>query len=170
MPGSFFKRYSIDTVRRVREFATIRKPTTAQVECGDSRSLAFPPCDLVITSPPYVGLIDYHEQHRYAYELLSLRKNTEEEIGSASLGSSQRAQEAYVQQIERVFQNLKQYLKPGAHVVVIVHDRRNLYPGIAERLGFKTTTAIHRQVNRRTGRRASDFFESVFVWRVQKLE
>ena len=28
--------------------------------------------DAVVTSPPYPGLIDYHEQHRYAYELLGL--------------------------------------------------------------------------------------------------
>ena len=30
------------------------------------------PFDAVVTSPPYPGLIDYHEQHRYAYELLGL--------------------------------------------------------------------------------------------------
>ena len=30
------------------------------------------PFDAVLTSPPYPGLIDYHEQHRYAYELLGL--------------------------------------------------------------------------------------------------
>ena len=28
--------------------------------------------DAILTSPPYPGLIDYHEQHRYAYELLGL--------------------------------------------------------------------------------------------------
>jgi hypothetical protein len=28
--------------------------------------------DGVLTSPPYPGLIDYHKQHRYAYELLGL--------------------------------------------------------------------------------------------------
>ena len=34
---------------------------------------SFPrPVDGIITSPPYPGLIDYHEQHRYAYELLGL--------------------------------------------------------------------------------------------------
>ena len=30
--------------------------------------------DAVLTSPPYPGLIDYHEQHRYAYELLGPRR------------------------------------------------------------------------------------------------
>ena len=40
---------------------------------GDARELELPgPFDGVVTSPPYPGLIDYHEQHRYAYELLGL--------------------------------------------------------------------------------------------------
>ena len=32
---------------------------------------------------PYIGLIDYHEQHKYAYELLSLKNNETKEIGHA---------------------------------------------------------------------------------------
>ena len=77
----FLVRYSNDTVKRIREFASLRKPVTVQVACGDSRKMEFPECDLVLTSPPYVGLIDYHEQHRYAYELLGLEWNGQDEIG-----------------------------------------------------------------------------------------
>ncbi len=161
----FLVRYSHDTVRRIREFASIRKPSHPQVVCGDSREVNFPDCDLVVTSPPYVGLIDYHKQHRYAYELLSLPQHTEAEIGSASRGNSLKAQKAYLDQIAEVFDNVKRSLTKGAHLVIVVHDRRTLYPEIAKRLGFKTDTEIHRNVDRRTGRRASEFFESVFVWR-----
>ena len=163
----FLKRYSLDTLRRINNFVTIRSSSaTVQIEQGDSRQLKFPQCDLVITSPPYVGLIDYHEQHRYAYELLKLPEFPEEEIGSASRGNSQRAQEEYISQIEAVFANVRESLTKNAHMVVVVHDRRNLYPTIAEHLGFKVVTAIHRQVDRRTGRRASEFFESIFVWKL----
>ena len=44
--------------------------------------------DGVITSPPYPGLIDYHEQHRYASELLDLHDRRDEEIGPAAAGRS----------------------------------------------------------------------------------
>ena len=161
----FLKRYSLDTIKRVREFSKLQSDASATVICGDSRNVEFPQCDLVITSPPYVGLIDYHGQHRYAYELLGLDWNEESEIGRAKLGASRSAQAAYKESIELVFRNVRRYLKPDATLVVIVHDRRSLYHDIADSLGFKIETELHRHVNRRTGRRAGEFFESVFVWR-----
>ena len=163
--GQFLKRYSLDTVKRIKEFSAIQSDASAGVVCGDSRNIEFPPCDLVVTSPPYVGLIDYHEQHRYAYELLGLPWNEEAEIGAAKRGISQTAQQSYMNNIEQAFRNVRQYLKKGSRLVVIVHDRRDLYQTIASRLGFIVETEIRRHVNRRTGRRAGEFFESVFVWR-----
>ena len=38
--------------------------------------------DGVITSPPYPGRIDYHGQHRHAFELLQLDDRTATEIGN----------------------------------------------------------------------------------------
>ena len=47
-----------------------------------------PACDGLITSPPYPrGRIDYHEQHRYAYELLGLPDRRAAEIGAAAAGT-----------------------------------------------------------------------------------
>ena len=163
--GQFLKRYSLDTVKRVKGFSAIQSQATAKIVCGDSRDVEFPQCDLVVTSPPYVGLIDYHEQHRYAYELLGLPWNEEAEIGAAKRGASQTAQQSYMNNIEQVFRNVKQSLEKDFRVVVIVHDRRDLYQDIARRLGFVVETELRRHVNRRTGRRAGEFFESVFVWR-----
>ena len=163
--GQFLKRYSLDTVKRIKEFSALQTQAGAKIVCGDSRSVEFPQCDLVVTSPPYVGLIDYHEQHRYAYELLGLPWNESAEIGGAKRGTSQIAQQSYVDNIEQVFRNVKQYLKGNSRLVVIVHDRRDLYQDIARRLGFTIETELRRHVNRRTGRRAGEFFESVFVWR-----
>lgn len=163
--GQFLKRYSLDTIRRIKEFSALQSEASAEVVCGDSRTVEFPQCDLVVTSPPYVGLIDYHEQHRYAYELLGLPWNEEAEIGAAKRGTSQTAQQSYIDNIEQVFRNVKQYLREGSRVVVIVHDRRDLYQEIASRLGFVVETELRRHVNRRTGRRSGEFFESVFVWR-----
>ena len=163
--GRFLKRYSLDTIKRIREFAMLQSEARAEVVCGDSRTVEFPPCDLVITSPPYVGLIDYHEQHRYAYELLGLDWNEDSEIGAAKRGTSQSAQTAYRENIEQVFLNVRRALNRDARMVVVVHDRRNLYRDIARNLGFQIETELHRHVNRRTGRRSGEFYESVYVWR-----
>lgn len=161
----FLTRYSHDTLKRVRAYSAVRKPASAQVVCGDSRSIVFPQCDLVVTSPPYVGLIDYHEQHRYAYELLDIVWQADQEIGRASKGNSLRARVEYMTQIKEVFANVGQYMTKDARMVVVVHDRRQLYPGLAEELGFEVEAELQRLVDRRTGRRSSEFFESVFVWR-----
>jgi hypothetical protein len=50
--------------------------------------------------------------------------------------------------------------------VIVVDDRRDLYPGILERAGLRLETRLRRHVNRRTGRRAGEFFEDVLVARV----
>ena len=161
----FLKRYSFDTIKRIKEFAALQSEASAEVVCGDARNSEFPPCDLVVTSPPYVGLIDYHEQHRYAYELLGMTWNEDSEIGAAKRGTSQSAKALYQASIEQVFRNVSRNLNRGARMVVVVHDRRNLYRKIASNLGFEVETELHRLVDRRTGRRSGEFYESVFVWR-----
>lgn len=176
----FLERYSLDTLRRIGEFARARKPTKCEVVCGDSRQVEFPPADLLITSPPYVGLLDYHEQHRYAYEFLSLlpepfasvggapgegRRNDAAEIGPARSGSGRAAREAYVKSITEVFARATARMPDGAHIVVVVNDKHALYEGIREALGFEEVALLNRHVNRRTGRRAGEFHEQVMVWR-----
>ena len=161
----FLERYSIDAVRRIGQYAEVRKDVATRIEQADARSFRYPEADLVITSPPYVGLIDYHEQHRYAYELLGIEDQSDAEIGAAKRGVSQGAQAAYVDDMVAVFRNVASALTPNARVVVIVHDRRNLYHEIAQRAGFGIEHELHRLVDRRTGRRATKFYESVFVWR-----
>ena len=80
----FIERYSMDTIRRLKEFDKIRTDAFIKIIQGDARSVKLPEdlkIDGVFTSPPYVGLIDYHEQHRYAYELFDLPRYDELEIG-----------------------------------------------------------------------------------------
>ena len=55
------------------------------------------PYDGVITSPPYPGLIDYHEQHRYAYELLGVDERRDLELGRPARGTGRAAIEEYVE-------------------------------------------------------------------------
>jgi len=161
----FLDRYLVDTLRRIKQFAKIRTDARVQIIPGDARTVAFPAHDLVITSPPYVGLIDYHEQHRYAFELLELEAKDDLEIGAASKGNSKAAQEAYITGIEEVFANASKSLAPEGVVIIIVHDKNALYADIAPQLGFELEYKLERHVNRRTGRRANEFYEDILVWR-----
>jgi hypothetical protein len=163
----FLGRYAIDTLERIRDFSRVRaRGREAAVVHGDARELELGgPFDGVVTSPPYPGLIDYHEQHRYAYELLELDDRRELELGAAANGVSAKAIRAYVDGIAAALMNVRAALRPRAPVVIVINDRRELYDEILERAGFRVETRYQRHVNRRTGRRAGEFFEDVIVAR-----
>lgn len=161
----FIRRYSHDTIRRIREFAEIRTDASMTIIQGDAKEIQFPECDLVLTSPPYVGLIDYHEQHRYAFELLGLPWQADQEIGAATNGNSGGAKRSYVDAIVASLENVKKALAPKGRMIIVVNDKFNVYPEIQKRLGLRKQAELHRHVNRRTGRRADDFFESILVWK-----
>jgi hypothetical protein len=160
----FLRRYTLDTLARVREFARVRaRGREAVVLHGDARELDFGGrFDGVVTSPPYPGLIDYHEQHRYAYELLGLEDCGALELGK---GASRAALSAYVEGVATVLANVRRHLRPGAAVVIVINDRRELYPEILSLAGLRLEERYRRHVNRRTGRRAGEYFEDVLVAR-----
>jgi hypothetical protein len=64
-----------------------------------------------------------------------------------------------------VLENVRPALKPAAPVLIVVNDRRDLYPEILARAGMVLEDRHRRHVNRRTGRRAGEFFEDVLVTR-----
>lgn len=161
----FLRRYSLDSLKRIAEFAKLRSNATVDIYHADSREIDIPKVDGVITSPPYVGLIDYHEQHAYAYHLLGLEDRRSLEIGAAAKGSSANAKQKYQEDIAAVFRRLAVRVKNGGRIIVVAGDRANLYPEIANLAGLETEAVVTRHVNRRTGRRANEFFESVFIWR-----
>ena len=159
----FLTRYSHDGLQRIKDFSRVRTQARVQLIHGDSRTVPFDPVDVVITSPPYVGLIDYHGQHRYAFELLDLEENCDSEIGPATRGQSQAAKAAYVRDISTVFRNAVSNLRLGGKLVVVAGDKFNLYPLILNNLNLVHDATLRRHVNRRTGRREGNFFESIFV-------
>lgn len=162
----FLTRYTSDTIRRLREFARIRTSSAVTVLHADSRTAALPAQPAgVITSPPYPGLIDYHEQHRYAYELLGLADRRDDEIGAAAFGRARSAIDAYVDGMSSVFENARRQLLPSAWVLIVVNDSHALYPTILKNVGLVLEDRITRHVNRRTGRRAGEYFEDVLVCR-----
>jgi hypothetical protein len=163
----FLCRYTLDTLARIKAFAKVRaRGREALVQHGDARELEWAgPYDGVVTSPPYPGLIDYHEQHCYAYELLGLEDLRELELGSAAAGTSCAALADYAESIAAALCNAAKALRPGAPIAIVVNDRRGLYPAILERAGLQLEERLRRHVNRRTGRRAGEFFEDILVAR-----
>jgi hypothetical protein len=132
---------------------------------SDSQAETIPRVDGVFTSPPYVGLIDYHDQHRYAYELLGLQDKSALEIGAAKNGSSRKAKVEYQKAIANVFKRVASSMESGGYIIVVAGDKHDLYKDIAKMSGVTEEALITRHVNRRTGRRANNFYESVFVWK-----
>jgi hypothetical protein len=163
----FLLRYTLDTLDRIESFASVRADDVhASVQHGDARELDLGgPFDAVVTSPPYPGLIDYHEQHRYAYELLGLDERREAELGRPARGVGRAAIRAYVDGVVDVLVSARRRLAPGAPVCVVVNDRRDLYPEILRRSELRLEERLERHVNRRTGRRSGEYFESVLVCR-----
>jgi hypothetical protein len=161
----FLIRYALDTLDRLETFAVARREgRVAEVMHGDGRELDLRgPYDGVVTSPPYPGLIDYHEQHRYAYELLGLDERRDRELGRPALGLGRNAIEDYVAGVAAVLENARGTLARGARVCIVVNDRRDLYPEILRRAGLRLVERVERHVNRRTGRRAGEYYESVLV-------
>lgn len=164
----FIERYSIDTIYRLREFGKIKSNAEMRVFQGDARSIKLPKnlkADGIFTSPPYVGVIDYHEQHRYAYELFGFPRQDGFEIGAASKGSGAASRGAYAADIRKVFQNMNSYLKNDAKVFIVANDKFRLYKDIGEECGYELVDVFERPVLMRTERTGKNYFESIFYFK-----
>jgi hypothetical protein len=162
----FLRRYSLDTITRVKEYERLRSDAKTIVLHADARSVELGgSCDGLITSPPYPGRIDYHEQHRYAYELLGLPDRRGAEIGAAANGTGARALAAYVEGMTAVFGNARAQLRRGGRVVIVIDDARSLDDEILDSAGLVVEERLKRHVNRRTGRRSGEFFEEIILAR-----
>src|SRR3989339_2050260 len=159
----FLSRYTIDTLDRIKEFSKIKTKAKVIVNHADSREVELPMgIDMIFTSPPYIGLIDYHEQHKYAYELLGLKNNEVREIGPAKNGQSQQAKSDYIMGINDVLLHTRDYMAKNALALIVVNDKYKLYNPTD--VGFKEIGRVERHVNRRTGRREGAFYESILIW------
>jgi hypothetical protein len=162
----FLRRYSLDTIARVKDYGRLRSDAGTRLIHADARDveLGTRP-DGLITSPPYPGRIDYHEQHRYAYELLGLADRREAEIGAAARGRGVKAISDYVEGMTAVFGNARRQLRRGARVVIVIDDSLGLYDEILRNAGLIVEQQLKRHVNRRTGRRSGEFFEQIILSR-----
>ena len=163
----YIKRYSLDTIERLKEFDRIRSKVSIRIIQGDARVVHLPTrtkINGIFTSPPYVGVIDYHEQHRYAYELFEFPRQDELEIGPAFKGQTRKAKEDYIEGIVAVFNNFAKYLKRNAQIFIVANDKHNLYPEIGKRCGYSLIETFQRPVLMRTERDENRYFESIFFF------
>jgi hypothetical protein len=161
----FLRRYTLDTIRRIKEYERLRQPVSSKVFHADARTLDY--CGRqfhgMITSPPYPGRIDYHEQHRYAFELLGLDDLRSDEIGAAEKGLRRSVIDDYVRDMTSVFANARTQTRPGGLFVIVIDDSRGLYDQILQAAGLTLVERRKRHVNRRTGRRQGEFFEEILL-------
>jgi len=175
----WWKRYTIDTLNRLSEFDKLRTNTMQICLTEDSRVInieeevreinpslanliAKQGIKGIFSSPPYVGLIDYHEQHAYAYEIFGFKRKDELEIGPLFRGQGREARESYVQGIANVLKNCKRYLQKDYHVFLVANDKYNLYPRIAEMAGMKIVNKFKRPVLNRVEKDRSAYAEIIF--------
>ncbi|MFZ8848318.1 MAG: DNA methyltransferase [Minisyncoccia bacterium] len=162
----FITRYSLDTIRRIKEFDKLRTSAEIILLQGDARKIKLPvkkEIDGIFTSPPYLGLINYHEQHRYAYELFDFKEYPEAEIGSPNKNGNDN-KERYKKDIIAVFKNMNNYLRSGAKIFIVVSDKHNLYPQIGKECGYRLVDVFHRPVLMRTERDNNRFSESIYYF------
>ena len=91
---NWFNRYALDTLNRLQDFNKIKTKAYYATITNDSRTsdiltevkkrnklfyelLNKQKVKGVFSSPPYVGQIDYHEQHAYAYDLFGFDRKDE---------------------------------------------------------------------------------------------
>ena len=177
--SSWWKRYSKDTLKRLHQFQKLKTDTFQVCLTGDSRNIdVFSELDKkypefgalakkhkirgIFSSPPYVGLINYHEQHAYAYDLLHLDRKDELEIGSLYKGQGIEARKSYVEGIAGVLLNSKQFMQDNYDVFLVANDKYGIYPQIAELAGMKIVNQYKRPVLNRTEKNRSAYAETIF--------
>jgi hypothetical protein len=176
--------YSKDTILRMGSFDRLRTATNQCCLTGDSRTIDITQAlreknpqlahlvetkkiQGIFTSPPYVGLIDYHEQHAYAYDLFKYERRDGLEIGRLYHGQGKEARDSYVQGVSDVFNNAKRFLADDYYVFVVANDKFNLYPTIAANAGMKIVHQFRRPVLNRTEKDKGAYSESIFLFREQ---
>ncbi|MDD3655877.1 MAG: DNA methyltransferase [Atribacterota bacterium] len=176
---TWFNRYAIDTFYRLKTFSQLKTHSYYIIISSDSRTMdIFKEIEKrnkkfyelllknkiqgIFTSPPYVGQIDYHEQHAYAYDLFGFQRKDELEIGPLYKGKGPEARVAYVEGISKVLLNCRNFLAKDFNVFLVANDKYNLYPEIAQRASMKIINQFKRPVLNRTERDKSPYSETIF--------
>ena len=78
-------------------------------------------------------MINYHEQHAYAYDLFGYKRQDDLEIGPLFKGQGKEARESYMQGIVDVLNNCKRFLIKDYDIFLVANDKYGMYPFIAKK-------------------------------------
>ncbi len=175
----WFSRYANDTIDRIREFQKLKNGAHWASITADSRNVDITKeiktrnkvfyklierqkIKGIFSSPPYVGQIDYHEQHAYAYDLFGFERKDNLEIGPLFKGQGIEARKSYIEGISQVLINSKRFLANNFNIFLVANDKWNLYPQIAEKADIKIVNQFKRPVLNRTERDKNPYSEIIF--------
>ena len=182
---NWWERYSIDTINRLRQFERMKTNTHQTCLTGDARRInifealgkenedfAKIACKQkikgIFSSPPYVGLINYHEQHAYAYDLFGYKRQDDLEIGPLFQGQGREARELYIQGIADVLNNCRRFLIKDYDVFLVANDKYGMYPFIAKKANMEIVKQYKRPVLNRTEKDKLAYAETIFHLKPQK--
>jgi hypothetical protein len=98
----------------------------------DARALPLPPghVDIVVTSPPYINVFNYHQHYRKSVEAMGwdLLKVAKSEIGSNRRNRGNRflTVAQYCLDMSAVFREIRRVCKPDARVIFVVGRESNV--------------------------------------------
>ncbi|MCK4809870.1 MAG: site-specific DNA-methyltransferase [Candidatus Omnitrophica bacterium] len=176
---NWWERYSVDTINRFRQFERIKTDTCQICLTGDARRIDIfealkkknedfnkiaskQKIKGIFSSPPYVGLINYHEQHAYAYDLFGYKRQDDLEIGPLFKGQGKEARESYIQGIADVLNNCKRFLIKDSDIFLVANDKYGMYPFIAKKADMEIVKQYKRPVLNRTEKDKSAYAETIF--------
>lgn len=168
-----------DTIKRLQNFQKLKNSVSHAVISADSQNvnileevkkkndtlyklLKKKKIRGIFTSPPYVGQIDYHEQHAYAYDLFGFKEKKELEIGPLYKGQGAAARASYVEGVSQVLLNCRGFLADDFDIFLVANDKHNLYPAIAEKSKLRIINKFKRPVLNRTERDKNPYSEIIF--------
>lgn len=175
----WFTRYANDTITRLKEFTKLKTNAHWATISDDSRKVdIFGEIEKrskqffellqkqkirgIFSSPPYVGQIDYHQQHAYAYDLFGFERKDELEIGPLYKGQGKEARESYTEGIAQVLLNARKFMVDNFDIFLVANDKLNLYPAVAEKAGMRIVNQFKRPVLNRTERDRNPYSEIIF--------
>jgi len=181
----WWQSYTKDTIKRLGDFDRLRTNTKHFCFTGDSRTVdifkelesKYPDFGVlarkqkikgIFSSPPYVGLIDYHEQHAYAYDLFGFKRQDELEIGPLYKGQGREAKQSYIEGISTVLNNCKKFLVEDGDIFLVANDKYNMYPTIAIKSEMQIVNQYKRPVLNRTERDKGAYSETIFHLKKKK--
>ena len=178
----WWKRYTQDTLERLKTYAFLRKPSFQCCLIGDARELnieralanahpqlheefSYKKFRGIFSSPPYVGLIDYHEQHAYAYDLFNFPRRDDKEIGALCQGQGWQARKDYAQAIANTLLHTQHFMTSDCDIFLVANDKYKLYPTIAEKAGLRIHKTYNRPVLNRSEGDKGAYSETIFHMR-----